>query len=186
MQIPTLTAPESQNRSVFLALMDALSHPGRVCELDPSIGLSPHNMLPIGESLLDLETSFYASNPELAQALTATAASHETPENGEYQFYPVLTHELLEQLGTAPVGDMIYPDKGATLVIGCRFNCGPTLTLRGPGIQSEETIQVNSLPVELWDLRNQKIRYPLGWDIFLVHDNKIIGIPRTTEITVTG
>lgn len=164
--------------------MNALSHPGQTFELELAIDALPHNLLAIGESLLDLETSFFTSNLELGEALTRTSARSETPDSAEYHFYPVLTPAMLEMVQVAPVGDMVYPDRGATLIIGCRFNCGPTLKLSGPGIQSEETFRVNSLPVDFWSLRAETIRYPLGWDIFLVHDNQVVGIPRTTEITI--
>lgn len=185
MQTPTLTAPEAQNRTTFLSMMNALSRPGELFELDLANDFLPHNLLAIGETLLDLETTFYTPDAKLSESLAHTLARPETPSVAAYQFYPILTPKLLETLATAPVGEMNYPDRGATIILGCRFNCGPTLTLTGPGIETETIIQVNSLPPNLWDLRAEKIQYPLGWDIFLVHENKVMGLPRTTEISVT-
>lgn len=181
---PTFTAAEARTRATFLALMNSLSHPGRVYNL-PQTEHSPFGL--IGETLLDLETSFYTPDEALSTLLTATGARALAPERAAYHFYSFLTDEWLEPLGKAPIGTQMYPDAGATLVIGCTLDRGAALHLSGPGIPPQQamTLRVTEVPTAFWDVREQTIRYPRGWDIFLVDAaaRRLVGLPRTTHIT---
>jgi alpha-D-ribose 1-methylphosphonate 5-triphosphate synthase subunit PhnH len=67
---------------------------------------------------------------------------------------------------------------------GCTFASGTWLELEGPGIQSKTSLWVDGIPHEFWTLRAEKCSYPLGWDIFLVSGNRVIGLPRTTRLEV--
>ncbi|MEZ4634961.1 MAG: hypothetical protein R2856_08315 [Caldilineaceae bacterium] len=76
---PTLSRAEIRTRSTFLGLMWALSHPGRRQPLpdavtDPNVALHV-----IGETLLDLETTFYTPDLSLAYALRQTTARDDAP-----------------------------------------------------------------------------------------------------------
>lgn len=172
---------EARTRETFLALMWALSHPGRAHTLPQDAPLHA-----IAETLLDLETSYYTPDADLSAALARTGARELEPDRAAYHFYPALTDDLLEIVRQASVGTMLYPDQAATLVIGCRFGSGRDLTLSGPGIPAGETvsIQVGHLPDGLWMLRDEKIHYPLGWDVFLIDGDQVVGLPRTTQVVV--
>jgi alpha-D-ribose 1-methylphosphonate 5-triphosphate synthase subunit PhnH len=43
---------------------------------------------------------------------------------------------------------------------------------------------VDSIPETFWALREQTCRYPLGWDVLLVSNDRVAGLPRTTRIEV--
>lgn len=64
------------------------------------------------------------------------------------------------------------------------------LMLRGPGIApagripSAATLQIAGLPLDLWRLRAERGPYPLGWDLFLVDGERVVGLPRTTQVEV--
>lgn len=179
---PTLTRAEIRTRSTFLGLMWALSHPGRRQPLtdavtDPTVALQV-----IGETLLDLETTFYTPDVSLAYALLQTTARADSPESAAYHFYPHVDAQTLRVIAQAPVGDMLYPDRAATLVLACRLGSGPEFRLKGPGIASSTLVRIDDVPAEFWDLRARSLRYPLGWDVFLVSEGEVIGIPRTTIV----
>jgi len=38
--------------------------------------------------------------------------------------------------------------------------------------------------VDCWTLREQICRFPLGWDTLLVAADRVLGLPRTTQIEV--
>lgn len=174
------TAEEARSRETFLALMWALSHPGSIQKL-PTEG-DPFHL--IAESLLDLETSFYTDNEALRIVLSQTGARNLPVEKAAYHFYPQLTR--LEDVQQAIVGTMLYPDLGATLIIGCQLGQGMNMTLSGPGIESTITCQIDIISTEFWALREKRCQYPLGWDTFLVDGQQVLGLPRTTKIQVNG
>jgi len=159
--------------------MWAMSYPGRAQKLPDD----PNRMALIGDSLLDLETTFFTPDKTLADLLKRTAARLVPAQRAAYQFFPVVDSDALTALELAPVGTPQYPDEGATLVLGCTFGSGPQLTLRGPGIRGLQTIHVTGIPDAVWQLRAKTGIYPLGWDIFLVDPvGQLIGLPRTTRV----
>ncbi|GAB4518220.1 MAG: hypothetical protein OHK0046_25710 [Anaerolineae bacterium] len=180
MTYPAYSPEEALMRETFLALMWAFSHPGRIYDLPQG---DPYHA--IGETLLDLETSYFTLDDALAHALARTGARSLPVERAAYHFYPMLTDDLLETVKHATIGSLLYPDEGATLILGCEFHSGPALHLSGPGIppESTHTIQIGGLPAAFWELRESAIRYPRGWDIYLVAGQQVIGLPRTTKIT---
>lgn len=177
-QTPIFTEIEERTQATFTALMMALSYPGEAAPLTTAdIGA-------IGETLLDLETTFFTPDRDLAQRLGKTTARELPVERADYIFLPTLSDSSVPICKQARVGCMLYPDRSATLVIGCRFGDGLTLKLTGPGIQTKKSIQVDGIPSEFFEIRDASISYPLGWDLFLVDGAEVIGLPRTTQVEV--
>jgi len=194
MAVPVFTPAEARTRSAFLALMWALSHPGRVFALDAALEPSAAraldaplaNLIAIGDTLLDLETTFFTPHTKLAAALVRTTARPETADAAAYHFYPRVTPRNLLDIEQASVGDMLYPDRAATLVMGCTLGSGVVLRLRGPGIKDQNNVRIDGIPAHFWELRAGATRYPLGWDLFLVSGVQVVGIPRTTELDIVN
>jgi alpha-D-ribose 1-methylphosphonate 5-triphosphate synthase subunit PhnH len=180
---PVYTPQEALARQTFLALMWSLSYPGRAYEL-PASGADAFHA--IGGSLLDLETSYFTPDNELALYLARTGARSLPPDRAAYHFYPTLDTDMLEFVQQASIGTLIYPDQSATLIFGCRLGLGTTFRLQGPGISpaAVQSLQLNDVPSEIWEMRTKANRYPRGWDVYLVDENRVIGIPRTTQMTV--
>lgn len=177
-QHPAYTAEESRARQTFLTLMWALSHPGRPHAL-PDGDAMRH----IAATLLDLETSFYTPDATLAADLARTGARSLPADAAAYHFYPDPTSAAaLAGMAAASVGTMRYPDRAATLFVACKLIDGEGLTLRGPGIPGSRTLAVAGLDESFWALRNQALRYPLGWDLLLIDAPHVVGLPRTTTI----
>lgn len=200
---PTMAAAEARQHATFRALMWALSHPGRPQRL-PVGGLAA--FAAIGEALLDLETGCFTPHPELSARLSQTGARALAPDAAPYQFYPALSPADLDLIARAPIGSYRAPDTAATIVAGCRIaSVAPLgeredaperglvqITLRGPGVNPAALspqpaplgLQIAGLPAELWRLRAERGPYPLGWDLFLVDDDRVVGLPRTTQVEV--
>lgn len=181
MSHPLISEPEGRTQETFAALMWALSYPGRP---QPLAGTELRRFELIAEALIDLETSYYTANQELAQRLRFTGARAHPYTTAQYQFFPVLAPDDLDSLRGVPVGTYAYPDEGATIVVGCTAGEGETVHLSGPGIPHPLRLQVGGLPSGFWHVREQAIRYPLGWDIFLVTADSVIGVPRSTFVEV--
>jgi alpha-D-ribose 1-methylphosphonate 5-triphosphate synthase subunit PhnH len=178
---PAMSAAEARAQTTFTALMWALSQPGQAYRL-PAGGLTAFSM--IADALIDLETSYYTDHPELHQLLARSGARAQPHDLARYQFYPALAAESVPALGQAPLGSYTYPDESATLIVGCALDAGRRLRLRGPGIATAIDIRLAGIPDTLWALRERMCRYPLGWDIVLVADDRVLGLPRTTQIEV--
>jgi alpha-D-ribose 1-methylphosphonate 5-triphosphate synthase subunit PhnH len=186
--IPTLSSVELREHGTFEALLWALSRPGRVKEFAVRDGDST-GLETVAEALLDLEVSFFSSEPALEISLSRTGAQARDISEAEYVFCPRLEPDALEQLEEASIGTLVYPDQSATIAIACAFGSGSSLRLTGPGIQSETRVRVLGVPDEFFALRNRVSSYPLGWDVLLVEKSgnasaRVIGLPRTTRIEV--
>ena len=177
MQPPIYTPEEARTRQTFLALMNALSFPGRIQRL-PVGGSAAY--IALGETLLDLETSFHTPAAWLMAELANTGARNLAPDRAAYHFYPEGIN--LNALKVAGIGTLMYPDSGATLIIGAHLETGSAFRLNGPGIPGETIVKIGGIESSVWELRTQVSRYPLGWDIFLVDDDRVLGLPRTTQI----
>lgn len=179
MHTPPDTPAEQRDRETFLALMWALSYPGSLYTLpaaDAPLAL-------IAAALLDLETSFFTPDPAWQTRLAQTGARALPPERAAYHFYPALTPADMPQVAAASPGSMLYPDRAATLVIGCALDdSGPAFTLRGPGINGARTARLGGLPPDFWAQRRRAARYPLGWDVLLIDGLRVLGLPRTTAV----
>jgi alpha-D-ribose 1-methylphosphonate 5-triphosphate synthase subunit PhnH len=176
---------ETRTHDTFVALMWALAHPGRFGTL-PVVtdngALSAHEL--VGEAVMDIETSFWSSDPDIVEHLARTGARHLPPDRADFLFFPGLASEDLACVEEAKVGTMVRPDHAATLVVGCLLGEGLSLRLSGPGIRDRETVQVGGLPQAFWTLREGRRRYPSGWDVFLVDGERLLGIPRSTTVEV--
>jgi alpha-D-ribose 1-methylphosphonate 5-triphosphate synthase subunit PhnH len=178
MTLPLFTTQEAQEQAVFKALMWALSRPG---EAQP-LGVQTEALSAVGRTLLDLETSFYTSDPALYQTFRRLGARAEVPERAAYQFFPQVDRSGLEAIGKAPIGSLLHPEQAATLVV-VSASQALRLRLRGPGIQNSRELKLG-LPAELWSLREERVAYPLGWDLFVLEPPYVVGIPRTTRVEV--
>lgn len=179
------TPEEALARETFLALMWSLSYPGRTYKL-PAMGQAAYQA--IGDTLLDLETSFYTPDETLVTYLGRNGARNLGAERAAYHFYPEMDVAHLTDVGQASIGTLMYPDQSATLIIGCELGMGTRLSVSGPGIPPGEArhIQVAGIPGEFWQLRERALRYPRGWDVHLVSGDHVIGLPRTTQISSEG
>lgn len=176
---PPYTVSEAQSRETFLALMWSISYPGKTQPL-PDQGDS---FALIADTLLDLETSFFTPDAQFSTRLAQTGARLLEPERAAYHFYSALDDSALVTIARASIGTLSYPDQAATLIIGARFGSGTALNLTGPGIDGSQTIQLDSIPAPFWTLR-ERAAFPLGWDVFFVDKRTILGLPRSTKLTL--
>lgn len=179
---PVYGPAEQRTRETFLALMDAFSYPGRTFSLPAG---DPFAL--IAETLIDLETSAYAADAGLTALLASTGSRVLPAESAAYHLYPSADETALTGIAAASVGTLTYPDHAATVVIGgCTFGSGAVVTMTGPGIKDRTTVQVAGLPARFWTLRASRVRFPLGWDVYLLDGSQVIGLPRSTQVVVDG
>ncbi|OCI93950.1 phosphonate C-P lyase system protein PhnH [Rhizobium sp. AC27/96] len=175
--LPTLD--DTRTNATFEALLWALSRPGQVREM-PGEGFWP-----LAESLLDRECSFHAADDPSLETMLATTGARRAPlAEADYVFTAIDSAEKVEVLSSLRIGTLAYPDDAATLFATARFGTGQRLRLTGPGIKDSITIEIGGIDPGFWQMRRKAIRYPLGWDLYLVDGERLLGIPRSTTIEV--
>jgi alpha-D-ribose 1-methylphosphonate 5-triphosphate synthase subunit PhnH len=77
---------------------------------------------------------------------------------------------------------MLYPDSSAMFIIGCKLHKDVIRILQGPGIPEQQAVQIGGIPDGFWELREKACQFPLGWDVYFVDGNQVIGLPRSTQV----
>lgn len=173
------TDADIRTNASFEEIMWALSRPGLPRKL-PADGLHA-----AAECLLDRECSYNADlYPALEDALKRTGARKAALREADYVFACADADVDVAQFSHLKIGNLVDPDKSASLLIPARFGEGQSLRLTGPGIKDELVIQVGGIAQEFWQMRQNAIRYPLGWDLYLFDGDTLVGLPRSTHIEV--
>ncbi|MFB9948421.1 phosphonate C-P lyase system protein PhnH [Rhizobium puerariae] len=173
------TADDSRTNATFEELMWALARPGLARPL-PFAGFAA-----LAESLIDRECRFHVrDDAALAGRLAQTGAQPVSLDKADYVFAPLGSPADVSALSTLRIGTLAYPDEAATLFAPARIGSGQALRLSGPGIKDTVTVEIGGVDPLFWPMRERAIRYPLGWDLYLVDGDRLIGIPRSTKIEV--
>lgn len=172
--IPVPNAAEARDNASYEALMWALARPGEVQRL-PEPGLRP-----VALALVDIETSVFADDPALAPSIVRTGARLAGAEVADYLF---VADDPVAAVTAAQTGTGLNPETGATVAILTTLSGGPRLRLTGPGIDGAAVI-TPALPAEFWAIRDRRVAYPLGFDLFIVEGDRVIGLPRSVTVEV--
>ncbi|MFW2590077.1 phosphonate C-P lyase system protein PhnH [Sagittula sp. SSi028] len=171
---PSPSAADSRCIACFDALMWALSRPGLPRDL-PASGVDG-----LIEALLDRECAAFSDNPAAAEAIARTGAACVPLEAADHVFVDRFDTQTLRRLRQ---GSDLHPEDGATLVTQARIGHGPRLRLSGPGIDGHLEIALE-LPPEIWAIRREIMRYPMGFEMFVLDGAQVIGLPRSTQVEV--
>lgn len=173
------TADDLRTSSSFEELIWALSRPGLVRRM-PFAGFDA-----LAESLIDRECTFHASlDPALDERIARTGARRAAVEKADYVFAPLGSETDVAELSRLCIGTLSYPDEAATLIAPAIIGTGQALRLTGPGIKGEVFLRIGGVHPSFWAMRAMAIRYPLGWELYLVDGDRLVGVPRTTKIEV--
>ena len=176
LSVPTPTPEETRANATFEALLWALSRPGQVKALP-----EPGETLVI-EALIDRECRVHSADPALLPRVMQTGAEVAEIDQADHVFLGSLRDaDVLKSLS---MGSDLYPDDGATVVVRAQFGTGQRLRLTGPGIEGQVELRVSGLPEGFWETRSAVMRYPMGFEIFLIDGADVLGIPRSTQVEV--
>jgi alpha-D-ribose 1-methylphosphonate 5-triphosphate synthase subunit PhnH len=181
-------------QETFRALMDALANPGQVQSLAAPLGTPPGltpELAAVALTLCDHDTCLWL-DPALieSEAIVAWLRFHTAaPLNTDpvrAQFALVTSADALPPLAQFALGTDQYPDRSTTIALGVpSLTGGPALTLRGPGIRDHAHIAPQGLPPDfLAQWADNRGAFPRGVDLLLVGGGEVLGLPRTTRITM--
>lgn len=171
---------EKLNRDNFKTLMNVLSMPGKIEEIE---SIFESSFLAIANALLYSQTSFYYNGEEeftLIEAITNAKKEHH--ETCDYLFADEVCKNLLQ---SSKIGTAKEPEFSTTHIFKCKNFDGLKVRLSGPGIDGFKDLfmPITEEFIEVFNEKNSL--FPLGNDVFfLSEDSKIMAISRTTKIEV--
>jgi alpha-D-ribose 1-methylphosphonate 5-triphosphate synthase subunit PhnH len=179
----------------FRALMDALANPGLAQALpgaEHPAGLAAE-LAAVALTVCDHDSDVWL-DPALANDAAVVAwlrfqtGAPLVTDPAEAQFALVGDAGLLPALSRFALGSDEYPDRSTTIALVVpAFEGGPVLTLRGPGIKETRRIAPVGLPYSfLGQWADNRALFPRGVDVLLLGGGQVIGLPRTTRISMEG
>jgi len=172
----------SRQQAAFRQLMTAFSYPGRVVPLT-SGAESAHMMVlaTLSDSACALADPQRLLSSDDMRRLGVRAGSVETSE-----FVLTAGDSMLEV--PPRLGSLENPEQGATVILQVSsLDAGAQLQLTGPGIASDQLLQVGGVDPNWWKQRSEwNGHFPLGVDLILVAKHEVAVLPRTTHITFKG
>ncbi len=180
---------DAQQR-VFRELVEAFSRPGAVRDLTDWLAGTAAQRAVLA-TLMDGETTLADPHARLGAAdWSLLQARRDTTESARY-----VVADGRRAPGFQPaLGTLESPESGATLLIEVAVvGSGPlTLELAGPGIDGlgidgRRELRLDGLhPDWLLCRADWSAGFPLGVDILLTDATRIVALPRTTRVTITG
>ena len=185
---PGLADPVHDSQRLFRHLLDAMSRPGRVVDLQTALD-APNPLDPATAAVLltlcDYDTPLWidwiANTPPVCSYCRFHCGSTLVERPDEAVFALVSDAENMPRLGLFAQGLDQYPDRSATLVVQLPdLEGGSERVLAGPGIAGQAVLRADGLPDWFWnDWRLNAAQFPLGVDIFLTSGRRVVGLPRT-------
>ena len=192
---PGFRQPSLDAQRIYRSLLDAMARPGTVHDLsdapEPPAGMS-RAAAAIALTLVDFETKLWLS-PELVNGeadawlrFHCNAPLVASPNEADFAF--VANASKLPPFTDFCKGDARYPDRSTTVVL--QLPCvtgGDVVTLEGPGIKGTIDVAPQGAPADFWTQSDvNSAQFQLGIDFFLVDDDSVIGLPRTSRRTSSG
>ena len=166
--------------AAYEALMWAMAEPGSTRTL-PDAGPRV-----IAEALIDRECTAYAADPEMVAWLGHLGARPAPLAEADYVFAPLGGPAAAQTIAQLATGTFDYPEGGAMLIVPARLDRSGAVPigLTGPGIDVERRVAIADVATCVWSARARAIRYPLGFDMILVDEDRIVALPRSTRVEV--
>lgn len=190
-------------QKTFRTLLQAMSHPGRVYQLeqkaeDRSQITDKYNLSPVFyslsfvlQTLLDHEAGFCVVGKGKEYLKTAISELTGCPPKdiSDADFIIISDGESYGEILKAKRGSLAYPDTGATVIYAVESlsdsgNEKPVAILKGPGIRNYIAPCIHGLGKnEFFYIKEINSEFPLGIDcIFIDNESRIMCIPRSTKI----
>ena len=180
----------------FKAMLLALARPGTTHPLDEPPGTAfSHLSLPpplcaVAHTILDEQVTLApcSSNAEAwVEELVASTGSRRAPL-AEADYVLDTSVPTLSQIRRIKQGTLLAPEDGAMLLVWSDqriAGTAGTVRIAGPGIESSVLCQVSDTLLRLFKRRMAvHFEYPMGFDIFAVSPEGILGIPRTSTLEI--
>ena len=183
-------------QSTFRSVMDAMARPGSVQRIAVAVG-APAAMIrgtaAIALTLFDHDTPLWldpliSGTSDVTKWLKFHTGAPVITDSSICSFALIGDARALPGLDHFAFGCNEYPDRSTTLILQVdSLTEGPVFELRGPGIDGTAALQASIQPADLFErLQINQALFPRGIDVVLVHDDRVVAIPRTTRLVAKG
>lgn len=186
-----------QSLTVFRAVLEALSRPGKVVDLPAGVATSvPPAVVPV-LALADLDVavatleagdeSTWASSIRSVTGCRVAAAT-------DADMIVAVRPPTADEVASLRVGTAHAPERGARLFVLCAAitegsaEAGTTIRVQGPGASAGRTITVTGVDADaIRALADANRAFPAGVDTWLITgDRRMVGISRSSRIDIEG
>jgi len=178
--------PVHDAQRLFRAVLDAVSHPGRIVAVDGAPagpgGISPATAAYL-LALVDHDTPLWLApefdRPALREFVRFHCGAPIVTERADAAF-AVLASGGADPFDGFAIGTDPYPDRSATLVIEVpTLGAGPARTWCGPGIDGTARVGVGGLSAEFWRAwASNHALFPCGVDVMFACGAQLLALPR--------
>jgi alpha-D-ribose 1-methylphosphonate 5-triphosphate synthase subunit PhnH len=182
----------AQSARQFRVLLNAMARPGIELELcgdvEAPTPLSPAAAI-AARNLFDFQTPVWLSpevnSDEVLDFLRFHTGAVFVKNPGEAAFAILNAKEFEKHLQHFSIGTDEYPDRSATVIVQTGARASASVTLRGPGIKDSHSLSVPGITLNVWrKLSDNSALFPLGIDMMFAGARSVIGLPRSTKITL--
>lgn len=184
--------PVEASQSVFHAVMQALSRPGRIAtlgsELTPPSPLTPE-LAALALTLADQDAPVWldaplAASDDVQAFLRFHTGAPIVTDPSQAAFALVSAARDLPDLADFAQGTDAYPDRSTTLIVAVEaLATGEGLRLRGPGIKGEASLRIDPLPEDFArQFGLNRGAFPCGVDLVFVAAGAVAALPRSSMI----
>lgn len=138
-------------------------------------------MAQIVETLIDLECAVFCDTDDLRGLAGRTGAALVDPAKADHLFLSAAPSP--DMLRTLRMGSDLHPEDGASVIFPATVGAGRSLRLTGPGCDGAVDIALDVDPA-IWTERARMMRYPMGVEMLLIDGDRVLGLPRSTQIEV--
>ncbi len=182
---------------IYRLMLDAMARPGKIMvlprpELYPPAGITSY-AAGAAFTLLDGETTFaLLPDSDLPRQYICLNSGSRVEELSRAQFIILDGWVDFPALAGLCRGDLLFPERGATLIIMvdaiAEEGGGLRLTLRGPGVDGVRTLAIKGLcPANMHRVRELNREFPLGVDLILTDQNgTLAALPRSCAVDIEG
>ncbi|HEY9081681.1 phosphonate C-P lyase system protein PhnH [Magnetovibrio sp.] len=184
--------PVHGSQRVFRALLDAMSHPGKIITID-DVEAAPHPLntatAAICLSLVDFETPIWAdadiaSSGEAMNYLRFHCGCPVTQDPSTARTALFSDVGAVKGFNRFNPGTDERPDLSTTLIVQVDgLSNADGMTLSGPGIKGTRALSVSGVTDEFWQaVRANNRMFPRGIDLILTAGAEVVCLPRTTKV----
>ncbi|HVZ06343.1 phosphonate C-P lyase system protein PhnH [Rhodopila sp.] len=181
---PGFADPVADSQTCFRAVLDALSHPGRVRRVP--VLEAPHPLSPAAAAVLltlvDHETPLWLDPRAEAAAPWITFHTGAPMTAADAAGFALALS--LPDLTSVPAGSDEMPEASATVILEVQsLSSGPGFRLAGPGLREPATFHVDGLPADFaarWAANHAL--FPRGIDLILCAGDMVAALPRSITV----
>jgi alpha-D-ribose 1-methylphosphonate 5-triphosphate synthase subunit PhnH len=183
-----------ESQSVFRVLLDALAQPGKIGRIpEPPAGI-PVPLDPatatVALCLFDHDTQIWLGDGigcmDVYDYLKLHCSCPLIKSSSSADFAILSATDGVLGLGQFDPGTDAYPDRSTTLIVQVPdIDTGASIRLTGPGIETEASLHVTGMSNYFWqERRDQQSVFPCGIDLIFTCGDRLVALPRSTEIEV--